>query len=76
MPSEIQSYPGLKATYQRQYCSIDGIDSDLQVNAAGIPQGSCLGPLLFLIYINELPNILENSDCSLYADDTSLTNTN
>ena len=27
------------------------------------------------IYINELPNILKNSDCSLYADDTSLTNT-
>ena len=60
---------------RRQYCSIAGQDSDLQVNPAGIPQGSCLGALLFLIYINELPNILENSDCSLYADDTSLTNT-
>ena len=60
---------------RRQYCSIAGQDSDLQVNPTGIPQGSCLGPLLCLIYMNELPNILENSDCSLYADDTSLTNT-
>ena len=60
---------------RRQYCSMAGKDSDLQVNPAGIPQGSCLGLLLFLICINHLPTILKNSDCSLYADDTSISDT-
>ena len=38
----------------------------------GTPQGSCLGPLLFLIFTNDLHLCVENGNCLLFADDTTL----
>ena len=55
-----------------QYCRVNGVDSQIENINIGVPQGSCLGPLLFLVYINDLPRAIKNSTTSMYADDTSL----
>ena len=57
---------------RKQFCWVNGISSKLEKIDVGVPQGSCLGPLLFLIYINDLPHAVQNSVVSMYADDTSL----
>ena len=57
---------------RKQFCRVNGVDSTLGNIEFGVPQGSYLGPLFFLIYINDLPQAVQESNVSMYADDTSL----
>ena len=54
---------------RQQRVTIDGKNSDWEDVQAGVPQGSLLGPLLFLVYINDLVDIVE-SEIRIFADDT------
>ena len=57
---------------RKQYVSINGHESSLAYVLYGIPQGSVLGPLLFLIYINDLNQAIKFCKVHHFADDTNL----
>lgn len=57
---------------RRQYVTFNNSKSKLEYNTMGVPQGSILGPLLFLIYINDLPTVSNNYKIIMYADDCSM----
>ena len=59
-------------TNRKQYADINGESSKIKEISCGVPQGSVLGPLLFLLYINDLPNISKVLDFYLFADDTNI----
>ena len=57
-------------TSRKQFCKVNGICSKTEDIRCGVPQGSCLGPLLFLIYTNDLPFSLNKGRVTMHADNT------
>jgi hypothetical protein len=60
-------------TDRMQRVTCDGYNSSWLPVSSGVPQGSILGPILFIIYINDLPDILAPETlCAIFADDTKI----
>lgn len=55
---------------RKQCVRVNNIQSAFRATSMGVPQGSILGPLLFSIYINDLPTVCSDVDVIMYADDT------
>ena len=55
-----------------QYIDSNGDCSLVRLIVCGVPQGSILGPYLYLVYVNDIFNVCDEVKCVLYSDDTSI----
>ena len=67
----VNNFFGSFLTNRNQYITINNTNSSLKSIDSEVPQGSILGSLLFLLYINDIPNSVNCTPC-LFADDTCL----
>ena len=54
---------------RKQRVVAEGMESSWLNVSSGVPQGSILGPMLFLLFINDMPKVVSSSKLSLFADD-------
>ena len=59
-------------TNRKQFTIVNNVISEIESIDCGVPQGSVLGPLLFLVYINDISNAVKDSKLKLFADDTNM----
>ena len=62
-------------TNRQQVVDVDSTVSDQQPMQLGVPQGSILGPILFLIYVNDINNCVNTAEFVKFADDTTIITT-
>ena len=57
---------------RQQCCQIEGYTSSMRRLCCGVPQGSILEPLLFILFMNGLPSAVPDVNITMYADDTGI----
>ena len=69
------SFLGLNLRNRKQCCNTNSYKLSVKTIKYGVPQGSILRPLLFIIYMNDLPECIDNAHITMYAGDTSSSTT-